>query len=257
MRASWRRLRRQNIAAVQGHPIATILGESRHSGTLQREASRSEDAAKQAVADLTLNIEERKELSVASEARESVLGKRAIDLSMGVSLLKQAASTAEPRCEAKLRGLREELEGQHETLKSVLVGMAKQLGLEDRVAGNGPPMHTHHAPRPPAPPRVTPPTEAVTEENVQDWIDFWKEAPQHAASGGAIGRFLVNVAPMADKIHKGTCFYCAGAVRSQTTPSGSKFYVHTNTQSNCKTSKCTARDIVCRKCETAGHGFVH
>ena len=65
-----------------------------------------------------------------------------------------------------------ELEGHQETVKSVLVDMAKQLGLEDRVAGNEPPMHTHNAPRPSAPPRVVSPTEVMTEQNVQDWIDF-------------------------------------------------------------------------------------
>ena len=91
--------------------------------------------------------------------------------------------------------------------------MVKQLGLEDRVAGRGPPMHTHHTPGPPAPPKVTPPTEVVTEENVQDWIDFWKEAPQHATSEDIIGRFLRNVAFMTDKIHKNTCFYCAEAAQ--------------------------------------------
>ena len=169
--------------------------------------------AKQALADLKLSIDERKKMAVASGARESVLTKQAFDLSIEVSNLKQAAPTAESRCEARLRSLREELEGQQESLKSVLVGMVKQLGLEDKVAGNEPPMHTHHAPRPPAPPKVTPPTEAVTEENVQDWINFWKKAPHYAASEEVIGRFLINVAFMTDKIHKNKCFYCAEAVR--------------------------------------------
>ena len=153
-----------SYAAVQEHFVATILGESRHSGTLQREANRSEDVAKQALADLRLSIDERKKMDVASKARESVLTKQAIDLSIEVSTLKQAASTAESRCEARLRSLREELEGQQESIKSVLVGMVKQLGLEDRVAGKEPSMHTHYAPRPTAPPMVTPPTEAVTED---------------------------------------------------------------------------------------------
>jgi len=42
---------------------------------------------------------------------------------------------------------------------------------------------------------------------------------------------------------------------SQTGTGGSKFYVHAGTQQDCKTSKCTARGVVCRKCEKAG--FVH
>ena len=76
--------------------------------------------------------------------------------------------------------------------------MVRQLGLEDRVAGNMPPMPTHHAPRPSAPPRVVPPTEAVTEESIGEWIEFWKKAPQHAASDEVIARFLMNVAFMID-----------------------------------------------------------
>ena len=244
-----------DYAAMQEHFLATLIGEARHSGTLQMEANQSATAARQAASNLALNIEENKQQLMASEARESVLQKQAFGLSIEVSALKRDAAMAECRCEARLLSLREELEGQQESVKSVLVGMVKQLGLEDRVAGRGPPMHTHHTPGPPAPPKVTPPTEVVTEENVQDWIDFWKEAPQHATSKDIIGRFLRNVAFMTDKIHKNTCFYCAEAVRSQTTPSGSKFYIHQNTQGNCKTNKCSARDIVCRKCETAG--FVH
>ena len=216
-----------SYAAVQEHFVATILGESRHSGTLQREANRSEDVAKQALADLRLSIDERKKMDVASKARESVLTKQAIDLSIEVSTLKQAASTAESRCEARLRSLREELEGQQESIKSVRVGMVRQLGLEDRVASKEPSMHTHYAPKPKAPPKVTPPTEAVTEENVQEWIDFWKKAPDHAASEEVIGRFLTNVAFMTDK---NSCFYCAEVVRSQSGSGGSKFYIHAGTQ---------------------------
>ena len=131
------------------------------------------------------------------------------------------------------------------------------MGLEDRVAGRGPSMHTHHTPMPPAPPKVTPPTGVVTEENVQDWIDFWKKAPQHAASEEIMARFLRNVAFMTDKIHKNTRFYCVEAVRSQSTASGSKFYVHKDTQGNYKTNKCSARNIVCRNCESAQFTHFH
>ena len=64
-----------------------------------------------------------KELSVAARTRESVLQKQAVGLSVEVSTLQEASETAESRCEARLRSLREELEGEQETLKSVLVGM--------------------------------------------------------------------------------------------------------------------------------------
>jgi hypothetical protein len=204
-----------------------------------------------------LNIEENKQRLMASEARETVLSKQAVGLSIGVPTLKRDAERAESRCEARLLSLREELEGQQESIKSVLVGMVKQLGLEDRVAGRGPPMHTHHAPKPSAPSRVIPPTGVVTEENVQSWIDFWKKAPQHAASEEIMRRFLTNVTFMVDKIHKDKCFYCAEEVKCQSTQSGSRYYVHKDTQDNCKTSRCSARGITCRKCESAQFTHYH
>ena len=109
-------------AAMQEHFIATLLGESRHSGTLQMEANRSETTAKQAVSNLALNIEEHKKLSMASGARESVLQRQAVGLSIEVSALKRAAAIAESRCGARRQSLRGELEGQQESVKSVLVG---------------------------------------------------------------------------------------------------------------------------------------
>ena len=156
--------------AVQEHFISTLLGESKFSVALKREANRSEEIARQAVAQLCSKLEEYKKLSVATAARESVLHKQAIDLSMEILNLRKAATFSESRCEARLRSLRDELEGQQETLKSVLVGMVKQLGLEDRAAGNVPPMHTHRAPEPRAPPAVVSPTEAVAEEDNEEWI---------------------------------------------------------------------------------------
>ena len=245
------------FAAMQEHFIATLLGEARHSGTLQMEANKSATAARQAASNLALNIEENKQRLMASEARETVLSKQAVGLSIEVSSLKRDAGMAESRCEARLLSLREELDGQQESIKSVLVGMVKQLGLEDRVAGRDPKMHTHHTPAPPAPPRATPPTGVVTEENVQGWIDFWKKAPHHAASEEIMRRFLTNVTFMIDKVHKDKCFYCAEEVKCQTTHSGSRFYVHKDTQNNCKTSKCSARSITCRKCESANFTHYH
>ena len=245
------------FAAMQEHFIATLLGEARHSGTLQMEANKAATAARQAASNLALNIEENKQRLMASEARETVLSKQAVGLSIEVSSLKRDAGMAESRCEARLLSLREELDGQQESIKSVLVGMVKQLGLEDRVAGRDPKMHTHHTPAPPAPPRATPPTGVVTEENVQGWIDFWKKAPHHAASEEIMRRFLTNVTFMIDKVHKDKCFYCAEEVKCQTTHSGSRFYVHKDTQNNCKTSKCSARSITCRKCESANFTHYH
>ena len=60
-------------ASMQENFVSIILGESRQSGVLQREANRSEMAAKQAASNLALNIEEHQKLSMASEARESAL----------------------------------------------------------------------------------------------------------------------------------------------------------------------------------------
>ena len=158
--------------------VSTLLGEARFSGALKGEASKAEEVAKNAVAHLREKLAEHKKLSVSAKARESVLHKQAVDLSEEVSSLQEASEVAESRCESRLRSLREELEGQQETLKSVLVGMVKQLGLEERVAGNMPPMASHHAPRPKAPPAVVPPIDVVAEENVKQWIEFWKKAPQ-------------------------------------------------------------------------------
>ena len=62
---------------------------------------------------------------------------------------------------------------------------------------------------------------------------------------------------MVDKIHKDKCFYCAEDVRSQQTQSGSKHYVHKDTQGNCKTSKCSARKIECKRCESAQFTHFH
>jgi hypothetical protein len=245
------------FASMQEHFLATLLGEARHSGTLQMEANKSATAARQATSNLALNIEENKERLMASEARETVLSKQAVGLSIEVSSLKRDAERSENRCEARLLSLREELEGQQESIKSVLVGMVKQLGLEERVAGRGPPMHTHHAPTPSAPPRVIPPTGVVTEENVQSWINFWKKAPQHAASEEIMSRFLANVTFMIDKLNKDKCFYCAEQVMCQSTSSGSRFYVHKDTQGNCKTTRCSARGVTCRKCESAQFTHFH
>ena len=110
-----------------------------------------------------------------------------------------------------------------------------------------PPMHTHHAPEPRAPPAVVPPTEAVTEENIGEWIAFWKKAPRHAASDEILGRFLANVSFMIDKLQKKTCFYSAEPIRSQPMLGGQSVYVHTEARDKCKTSKCAARSIVCTK----------
>ena len=123
-------------AAMQEHFIATLLGEARHSGTLEMEANRSATATRQATSNLALNIEENKQQLMASEVRESVLQKQAFGVSIEVSALKRDAAMAECRCEARLLSPREEREGQQESIKSVLVGMVKQLGPEDRVAGD-------------------------------------------------------------------------------------------------------------------------
>ena len=167
-------------ASMQEHFIATLLGEARYSRTLEMEANRSETAARQSAANLALNVEESKKRLMATEAREAILQQQAVGLSMEVSTLRQDAEVADSRCEAKLRSLREELEGQQESIKSVLVGMVKQLGLEDRVAGGGKPMHTHHTPMPKAPPKVTPPTGEVTKENIRTGSSFggWLHAMQ-------------------------------------------------------------------------------
>ena len=54
----------------------------------------------------------------AQRQQERAYYKLAIDLSMEVSNLREAATFSESRCEARLRSLREELEGQQETRKS-------------------------------------------------------------------------------------------------------------------------------------------
>ena len=244
-------------ASMQEHFIATLLGEARYSRTLEMEANRSETAARQSAANLALNVEESKKRLMATEAREAILQQQAVGLSMEVSTLRQDAEVADSRCEAKLRSLREELEGQQESIKSVLVGMVKQLGLEDRVAGEGKPMHTHHTPMPKAPPKVTPPTGEVTKENITDWILFWRMAPRHAASDQIMARFLRNVTFMVDKVHKDKCFYCAEDVKCQTTSSGSRYFIHKDTQGNCRTSKCSARQVECHRCESAQFTHCH
>ena len=137
------------LAKSISKPLKDLLGEARFSGTLEREANKSEEVARKAVVQLGEKLADYKKLSVAARARESVLQKQAIGLSVEVSTLQEASEFAESRCEARLRSLREELEGQQETLKNVLVGMVRQLGLEGRVAGNMLPIPTHHAPRPP------------------------------------------------------------------------------------------------------------
>ena len=73
------------------------------------EANKSATAARQATSNLALNIEENKQRLMASEARETVLQKQAVGLSIEVSTLKRDAERAESRCEARLLSLREEL----------------------------------------------------------------------------------------------------------------------------------------------------
>ena len=118
-------------------------------------------------------------------------------------------------------------------------------------------MPTHHTPMPKAPPKVTPPTGGVTKENITDWILFWRMAPRHAASDEIMARFLKNVTFMIDKVHKDKCFYCAEDVKCQSTQSGSRYYIHKDTQNNCKTSKCSARQIECKRCESAQFTHFH
>lgn len=95
--------------------VSTLLGGARFSGALEKEASKSEEAAKNAVVHLGEKLAEHKRLSVASNARESVLQKQTVGLSGEVPNLKEASEVAESRCESRLRSLGEELEASRGT----------------------------------------------------------------------------------------------------------------------------------------------
>ena len=43
----------------------------------------------------------------------------------------------------------------------------------------------------------------------------------------------------------------------QTTSSGSRYFIHNDTQGNCRTSKCSARQVECHRCESAKFTHCH
>ena len=235
--------------------VSALLGETKLVDKLLVESSTLEKNAKQSAMGLASVQSELKQAVCAAGMRETMLQKQAMDMCDKVAKIQGELEHSTSRADSRIASLRASLEQEQESIKAVLVGMVRQLGLEGRVAGDAPPAPVHHAPSPAPPPADKPPMDPVNKENIGAWIKFWRRTSSHLVTDLIMTRFLKDASFMVDKVAQNAkkCYYCGEATRMQTKPGGrGEENMHVDAHGSCMARKCPAKEMQCGLCKRAG-----